>query len=63
MDDHSTLVRIAVLSRLLAQALEETEIESEHLGQELAALRERAERELDENAGQRATTHGLQRRS
>jgi hypothetical protein len=51
MGGRSTLLRIAVLSRLLAEALEETEMASAHLGQELTALSERAERELKEIAG------------
>ena len=42
-EQQATLVRIAVLSRLLAEALEETEMSSPQLGQELAAVRERAE--------------------
>jgi hypothetical protein len=53
MADRSTLLRIAVLSRLLAEALEETEMASAHLGQELTALWKRAERKLDEIASLR----------
>ena len=52
-EQEATLVRIVVLSRLLAEALEETEMRSAQLGRELAALRDCAERELDE----RARTH------
>jgi hypothetical protein len=48
MEERSALVRIAVLCRLLREALYEIEIEipSAHLTQELTVLQERAEAEL-----------------
>lgn len=47
----STLVRVTVLSRLLAEALEDTDLASAQLEQALIALRERAERELGADLG------------
>ena len=50
MDDQSALVRVAVLCRLLREALYEIEIEipNAQLTQELTVLQERAEAKLSQ---------------
>jgi hypothetical protein len=50
MGERAALVRVAVLSRLLREALYEieTEFPTAQLSQELAVLQERAEAELDQ---------------
>jgi hypothetical protein len=53
--ERSVLVRVAVLSRLLAETLDELEAEipTAQLVQELTALRERAENEISPHSGHR----------
>ena len=55
MEEHAALVRVAVLCRLLREALYEleTEIPSSQLAQELTALQERAEEELSRSGAPR----------
>lgn len=51
MTEHAALLRVAVLCRLLREALYEleTEISSSQLAQELTALQERVESELSQS--------------